>query len=110
MNTKQLQVALAQNRLALSTLYEYKASLKESKKKYDKMGYTPGEYDCHNRLKKITKDIAKLVDLQKALKQEVKDVTLMARVARHLSTPEMQETLRQKGETEAAVENLFKSN
>jgi hypothetical protein len=73
METKHIQTAIRINRLILSTLYEDKKLLKKHKRFYDFAEDTAREYACHNALNKITKDIAKLVDLQKALKAELKD-------------------------------------
>jgi hypothetical protein len=69
---KELQSIIQSNRQTLSDLYWAKGMCKMDKRIYDAEGDLELEYLTHNNLKEISKQIAKLVSLQKSLKATVR--------------------------------------
>ena len=103
MNIKQLQIAIRMNRYILSCLYEQKTTLKQYKRYFDEIEAQSDEYECHNKLKKISKEIAGLVDLQKALKRDLADTIIVARIDRWTNSAEGLAWLKAKGEAERDI-------
>lgn len=71
MNLPKLKQQILVNRRILSGMYECLSQAKADKRQYDEYGDMTGEYEAHNYLTWLRKEIAKLVDLQKALKADV---------------------------------------
>lgn len=82
MQIKHLQQMILINRVILSEQYEYLAEYKRSKRWADENENQMAEYAYHNALKIIRKNIATLVDIQKALKAEVRKRVTDDRVKR----------------------------
>lgn len=77
---KELQSIIQGNRDILAILYHNKTVAKMDKRFYDEEGDLEGEYSAHNKLKELTKEIAKLVSLQKSLKATVRTEVANQRV------------------------------
>ena len=85
MNVNQIKAQLLRNRKALSMLHSTLQFYKETKKSHDKFGNTGLEYICHNDIREIKPEIAKLVDLQKALKADLAKELSYLRSARRMA-------------------------
>lgn len=72
MQIKYLKQQILLNRQLLAQMYNYKADLKAAKRDYDEAENVCGEHACHNELKVASKGIATLVELQQALKEDVR--------------------------------------
>lgn len=81
---KELQSIIQNNRAQLAVLYCHKAYYKRLKRTADEGGNTPTEYMCHNKLKELSKEIAKLVLLQKSLKAGVRELVRVDRYHREM--------------------------
>jgi len=82
MTIDQLKFIILQQRQLLAFLYEHKQFLKNMKRFADEHDMTSEEYDAHNFLKATSKQIAKLVEIQKSLKA---DVRRMLERGRHMA-------------------------
>lgn len=69
---KELQSIIQNNRSVLAILYEHKTFYKDAKRAADESGNTSAEYLFHGSIKDLSKQIAKLVSLQKSLKATVR--------------------------------------
>lgn len=85
MNIDQARYLSLRLRSDLSRLYEQKAFFKKIKKSSDENGNLNSEFYCHNKIKKISKEIAKLTGIQKQLKADISYSVAIARANRNHS-------------------------
>lgn len=71
MNIEQARCILRHNRKYLAGLYEQKTYYKQCKKHCEETGNIGFEYLCHNNIRKLSKEIAKFVDIQRQLKADI---------------------------------------
>jgi len=82
MQIDQLKYIIQNQRQQLAGLYEWKAMMKESKQQFDEEGDVDSEYAAHNEIARTSKQIARLVEIQKSLKA---DVRRMLERGRHMA-------------------------
>jgi len=100
MNLNQLRSQILVNRRLLSGMYVGLAEAKADKRFYDEQDEMLGEYEAHNYLKWLRKQILNLVTLQKALKRDLADTIIVARIDRWAESVEGKAWIAAKGEVE----------
>jgi len=103
MNLNQLRSQILVNRRLLSGMYVGLAEAKADKRFYDEQDEMVVEYEAHNYLKWLRKQILNLVTLQKALKRDLADTIIAARIDRWAESVEGKAWIAAKGEVERAV-------